>query len=286
MRRLEFPVRLPLDEDYRLIAAAKHDKPHGLVLRRMANSVRAALAGYIAQSPDLHGMSKKGFGLKATKALVHAYEHATAPLRALTAAIRASTRRTSTRCQYCAGLNPESKTFDHYLEKKLYPQFSIFHRNLVPSCSDCNRDRLTTFDAGVRRVIHFYDDPVDQLPVLLEALVRTHDAATFYVRAMPIPDAMSQLFERHFVSLGLEKRLRDVSGGELADMTDSVVGTQLPRRTPGVVFDRARAEQQLLDDASAKRRRHGQNYWLAALTEAAGRSQPFLDECERQWGLR
>ena len=284
MKRLTPPHSLPA-EDYRQIAAAKRDKPHGRTLRRIANKVESALADYIARTPDLQGMSKVGFGLKSTKALVHAYERATIPLTTLKAAIRTSTRRASTRCQYCAGMNREPKTFDHYLEKKLYPQFSIFHRNLVPCCSDCNRDRLATVRGGVRCVIHFYDDPVDQLPALLEAVVVTHEVATFSVRAMPVPAPMTQLFERHFVSLRLEKRLRDVSGDELADMIDSVVGTQLPR-VPGVVFDRARAEQQLLSDAAAKRRRSGNNYWLAALTEAAARSVLFLNECEHQWGLR
>jgi hypothetical protein len=230
-------------------------------------------------------MSKAGFGLKSAKALIHAYESATIPLRTLKTDIRNSTRRTSRRCQYCAGLNRETRTFDHYLEKKLFPQFSIFHRNLVPCCSDCNRDRLATFQNGVRSVIHFYDDPVNQLPVLIEAVVRTLEEAEFSVRATPIANAMNRLFERHFVSLQLARRFRDVSGDELADMFDAVIETQLPRVIGGA-FDRARAQQQLLSHASAMRRQNGNNHWLAALTDAAAGSPLFLGECERLWGLR
>lgn len=41
------------------------------------------------------------------------------------------------RCPYCSGIGV-SKNLDHYLAKKLYPQFSVLPANLVPACRDCN----------------------------------------------------------------------------------------------------------------------------------------------------
>lgn len=40
-------------------------------------------------------------------------------------------------CPYCSGIG-ETRTLDHYLIKAKFPTYSIFSKNLIPCCADCN----------------------------------------------------------------------------------------------------------------------------------------------------
>jgi hypothetical protein len=43
------------------------------------------------------------------------------------------------KCPFCGGIGTP-RNLDHFLPKSQFPQFSIFPKNLVPSCRDCNMD--------------------------------------------------------------------------------------------------------------------------------------------------
>ncbi|MBA5605377.1 HNH endonuclease [Duganella sp. FT3S] len=43
------------------------------------------------------------------------------------------------KCPFCGGIGTP-RNLDHFLPKSQFPQFSIYPRNLVPSCRDCNMD--------------------------------------------------------------------------------------------------------------------------------------------------
>lgn len=43
------------------------------------------------------------------------------------------------RCPFCGGIG-RPRNLDHFLPKARFPQFSVFPKNLVPSCRDCNFD--------------------------------------------------------------------------------------------------------------------------------------------------
>ena len=65
-------------------------------------------------------------------------------------------------CPMCGG--PGTGTLDHYLPKEKYSEFSLFSKNLIPSCS-CNTLRKSTVRgvASPERVIHpCYDDFLDE----------------------------------------------------------------------------------------------------------------------------
>ena len=42
-------------------------------------------------------------------------------------------------CPFCGGIGVP-RNLDHFLPKAHFPQFSIFPRNLIPACRDCNMD--------------------------------------------------------------------------------------------------------------------------------------------------
>jgi hypothetical protein len=112
-------------------------------------------------------------------------------------------------CQYC-GIST-ARTFDHFLEKAKIPELSVYAPNLVPCCGDCNLLRGDTFGvAKERRVLHYFDDPVDKLPSLLVAMVR-FDAGVpvidYYVASSG--HALAAIFRRQFEALRLAQRLKE-----------------------------------------------------------------------------
>lgn len=81
------------------------------------------------------------------------------------------------RCPYCG--QKEVRTLDHYLPKAYFPTYSVTPYNLVPACSDCNKDKDTDI-ARTREeeTIHpYYDDFNDA--VWLKARIIESEPITF-----------------------------------------------------------------------------------------------------------
>lgn len=62
-------------------------------------------------------------------------------------------------CPFCGGIGVP-KNLDHFLPKSLFPQFSIFPNNLIPSCLDCNlSEKKENFSSTPEhQIIHPYLD--------------------------------------------------------------------------------------------------------------------------------
>ncbi|KGD64913.1 hypothetical protein Y5S_01821 [Alcanivorax nanhaiticus] len=62
-------------------------------------------------------------------------------------------------CPYCGGIG-RPRNLDHYLPKSKFPQFSLFPKNLVPACRDCNMDgKGQGFSASAgKQIIHPFLD--------------------------------------------------------------------------------------------------------------------------------
>ena len=58
-------------------------------------------------------------------------------------------------CPYC--LKRTVKTLDHFLPKTVYPSLSISDANLIPSCRDCNLDKLNSNEV----YINYYFEEID-----------------------------------------------------------------------------------------------------------------------------
>ena len=60
-------------------------------------------------------------------------------------------------CPYC--LRREVRNLDHFLPKTKYPSLSISDANLIPSCSDCNHDKLNS----TKLYINYYFEEIDDV---------------------------------------------------------------------------------------------------------------------------
>lgn len=170
-------------------------------------------------------------------------------------------------CQYCGISAPD--TLDHFLEKAKVPELSLYTRNLIPCCGGCNRDRGKTFDEhGKRRIIHFYDDDVDNYPKMLKAAVTFNvigDPEVTYSVAQ-ISGQNRALYYAHFGALKLAKRY---SIAALAYLQTLRV------RSSGQVSE-AQLSSELQREADALTKTNGRNDHIAALCLALLSNQPAL----------
>lgn len=170
-------------------------------------------------------------------------------------------------CQYCGF--PAPSTFDHFLEKARFPELSLYRRNLIPCCWECNHRRKASFDAsGERQLLHFYEDDVDTMPEILMASVSIPAASgvpvvTYSVGSSVHP--LQRVYENHFRLLNLAERYRVQAAVELKS---------LKQRSRSVA--RSKLVSILREEATSRAKIYGPNDYLAALCRALAASPPAL----------
>ena len=107
-------------------------------------------------------------------------------------------------CPFCS--QRKVKSLDHYLPKTLYPSYSISPLNLVPCCSDCNKEKGTRDpNTPNEQFIHPYFDDLNDIQWLrADVIEATPISFTYSVIDLSSYDTI--LFERvsnQFKTLGL-----------------------------------------------------------------------------------
>lgn len=199
-------------------------------------------------------------------------------LRAIKNRIRRANPRV-VRCQYCCGVC-EATTWDHYLPKEIFPEFSVYPPNLVPCCSDCNSRRdpwLYERHRGNRRsTIHFYYDRFDPSWELIKVTFEFDQSGApepefQLVTGVRSKTPFGRLFARHCRKLGLFARLRRASVTWMANIERDIAkwfsrGYDVPQ----VAFE--------LDQiARARTFDHGANYIEAVLYRAVAKATDVVD---------
>src|SRR5262249_53874444 len=83
-------------------------------------------------------------------------------------------------CPMCG--SPVTGTLDHYLPRKVFPEFSVMAANLIPACTHCNSGKKRLIFKGTReyeRFLHPYFDKVADAPIWLIRIAPPYRAATF-----------------------------------------------------------------------------------------------------------
>ena len=74
------------------------------------------------------------------------------------------------KCPFCNV--KQVRTLDHYLPKSKYPILSITPNNLVPSCSDCNKDKLVDSPTNSEEeTLHPYFDDIENFDWLKARII-------------------------------------------------------------------------------------------------------------------
>jgi hypothetical protein len=254
------------------ITAAKRQPRRGTMQAARAE-VLAAYQGYEDAVPEVGGLDEAQLTDPQKEVMRHAFTVETAPMTALRGALLK--RTIVARCPFC-GIS-ESSTLDHYLPKEQYPEFSVFPKNLVPSCAVCNtrkRDGILDEGTNVRMFLHpCYDEIPDVAFLAVRARMEADALILSYRLTRPVGMSLQafQHLRSHFNELNLADRYRRMGLEHL--------GGQYPalRRAFGSGQDAERVAQKLIEGAEDFEEVSGPNYWLAKLYRALAGNEDFCD---------
>jgi hypothetical protein len=191
------------------IAAAKR-QPRRQHMMAVRDSVLSAYQDYEGAVPEVGGLVKVPMTNLQKDAMRHAYGVETQPMAQLRGDLLK--RVGVARCPFC-GIS-ESSTLDHYLPKEQYPEFSVFPKNLCPSCAVCNtrkRDRILDAGTDVRVFLHpCYDQLPDTDFLVVRVRIEADALVLSYrlVRPAGMTHRVFQHLRSHFNELNLADRYR------------------------------------------------------------------------------
>lgn len=211
---------------YKAVVDAKHTGPTKTLLQLIHRGVSLRYTEYYTafQNNNLQSMAELPAMQAHKDQLQSCYINSTKPLRDIFKAIKtAQTTRMLQRCPYCGITLPN--TFDHYLPKGRFPEFSAHTLNLVPCCSSCNSSKNERWLDGVNRIfINYYLDPLPDDQYLQVQIISSPGslaiAAEFSLVRPPAitDDQLWALIESHYDNLHLLNSYREEVNNEIFEI--------------------------------------------------------------------
>ncbi len=176
----------------------------------------------------------------------------------------------NSRCPYCG--HRRVRQLDHFLPKSKYPAFSVAPMNLVPSCSDCNKDKLAGDAARLEDLpLHPYFENVDHQAWLTAELIEGPIAVFIFSVSQDcgLPDIDLLRLQSQFDDLNLGELYTTEANDELAS-----IRLNLRRVLQNVGKD---GVQEFLEDAALSFEHHQRNSWKTAMYQQAAKSDWFCN---------
>lgn len=200
-----------------------------LVLEPFVASVTAACGAYDVAFPDVHALAAIKLTKATRDALIDGYDNRTVAIkRRLSKMIESLPAADADLCPYCSlDTNPD---LDHFLPKAVFPEFSLYARNLVPICTPCNRKKLNAIKlkgTDARLFLHPSAEPSGNTKVLEADLSFQEDMMTVTYRIEDdgaLSNAELELVERHYQRLELGDRYSRRARSHMASFKASVKG--------------------------------------------------------------
>ncbi|CAN7586465.1 hypothetical protein [Variovorax paradoxus] len=199
-------------------------------------------------------------------ALESCYSVGTIPLSKhkdnILSALKAQSEVNLQRCAYCMLSDP--RTWDHYLPKESFPEYAVYHSNLLYICFGCNHRKSKHFHEARLLYCHPYFS-VDADTALLHCQVTVAGgvlAIKYYCAATGALHAAGEVAQRHLEGLGLIDRF----AAEASSMVSGLIGElrqYFPQGVPGASLNRVlqrryvEAQQRLGINAWDSRLWHG-----------------------------
>lgn len=147
MRYQQAAIDLDVEIYFEEIASHKHLKTRNELIG-VKNAVVALCKSYADSLKKLTPPKEQTWTTGASDALKSCYSVSTKSLSTHKDAILNSLKMQSEinvqRCAYCMLNDP--RTWDHYMPKDNFPEYSIYHENLVYICYGCNQRKSNHFD--------------------------------------------------------------------------------------------------------------------------------------------
>lgn len=122
------------------------------------------------------------------------------------------------RCAYCMLNDP--KTWDHYLPKDHFPEYSVLHENLVYICYGCNQRKSNHFDKSQLIYCHPYFTVDEEGPLLhcQATIVAGKLCIQYYGANIGALEQAGTIAHQHLVRLELIDRFKSEAAGTVSGL--------------------------------------------------------------------
>lgn len=168
-------------------------------------------------------------------------------------------------------------TIDHYLPQSQHPNLTLTPVNLVPACSDCNKNKLARIPSNAQeQSLHpYFDDLGAERWLVVGVRPSAPPTITFSVRPLPTwSQVLAARVAHHFSMMRLAELYAAQAASEMADISYALIEVGDAIGADGV---RAHLRREL----RSRSHRDG-NSWQTALYEALAESDWFCAEGYRQ----
>jgi hypothetical protein len=174
-------------------------------------------------------------------------------------------------CPYCNF--GEQWEHDHYLPKGIFPEFTLYAKNLIPICKGCNGKKLTQYEAaGARLFIHLFSELNGALGLLSVTVEYAPSVKVSFSLANPgLPTSQFEVLQRHFAKLGLARRYARQSSASLGRMIKKF------RTQENLALGRIRLLRRLRRMAEDRALQCHENHWEVVLLRYLANSPDFAD---------
>lgn len=178
-------------------------------------------------------------------------------------------------CPFCGIVSPNS--FDHYLPKENFPEYSVHPLNLIPCCTTCNGKKSEYWqEDGNRAIINFYRDalPDEQFLFVDINYLNADDeipSINFSINNdNGIPGDLYNIINKHFTRLDLCARYKE----EIDKAISNIVITMISFNKSN---DDAEIKEDIIKNADSLCETYGNNYWIAVTLRGLANENNFIN---------
>ena len=177
-------------------------------------------------------------------------------------------------CPFCS--HGSVTTIDHFLPKEKYPIYAILPYNLIPCCSDCNKNKGSLSPKGLEeQFIHPYYEKVDDVR-WLHAICKYRDGGyilDFYVKKTVLSKEREERFKYSFNTLKLSRLYTLQASREI-----NVIMQTVKKIFDNSPSDKKAVRKELINEAK-KYSINGKNTWQVAMYYALSENENFCNCC-------
>ncbi|WP_122467033.1 HNH endonuclease [Pseudomonas viridiflava] len=212
---------LDVDNYFPTIIANKHLKTRA-ELKAVQVDVLALCKNYSTTLKTFKTPTEQVWTIEAKEALKSCYSVGTTALsdhkdRILKSLILQSEINVQ-RCAYCMLNDP--KTWDHYMPKDYFPEYSIYHENLIYICYGCNQRKSNHFDKNKLIYCHpyFTVDNEDALLHCKVTVIKGKLSIQYYGGGEGKLSLAGAIAHQHLERLGLIDRFKGEASGTVSGL--------------------------------------------------------------------
>ena len=244
-----------------------------LVVRSVRLQIQAACVQFDAATPgSLHQLVAVGLSKQVKDTLASIFKGRKGAFRRVFDGLTDHFEGTgNATCPYCNF--GEQWEHDHYLPKGIFPEFTLYAKNLIPICKTCNSKKSTQYEAaGARLFMHLFSE-LDGAQGLLSVTVEYDPriAVSFSLINPGLPAMQFQVLQSHFVKLGLARRYARQASTTLGRMIKRL------RTQENLALGRSRLRRRLRSMATDRALQCHENHWEVVLLKKLASSPEFTE---------